>query len=154
MDEIITGMENEQQRLVEEAVAAARDEWENDMARRLADARAEGERIAGMTAEEKLAERERKLAMREKEMRRKELRARMELRLIEEGLPRELSEAFDYEDEERANASYNAITRVFRNCVQEMVAEKLGSIEMPKAGVVKEADCMTDEQYYAMRMGI
>lgn len=152
MDEF--NMEMEQQRLIDEAVEDARRRWEAGMAERLAEARAEGERIAGMTAEERLAERERKLAAKEREMLKKELYARMELKLIEDGLPRELAKAFDYENEERAMTSYAAITRVFRDCVQEKVAERLGSIELPKIGGVKDTGDMTDEQYYAMRMGI
>ena len=152
MDEF--NMEMEQQRLIEEAVADARRSWEAGIEERLAEARAEGERIAGMTAEERLAERERKLAAKEREMLKKELIARMELKLIEDGLPRELAKAFDYESEERALASYAAITRVFRDCVQEKVSERLGSIELPKIGNMKEPVDMTDEQYYAMQMGI
>ena len=147
-------MNMEIEKLVEEAVADARRIWESDMAVRLAEARAEGERLAGMSAEEKLSERERKLAEREKEMMAKELRARMELRLVEEGLPRELAKAFDYGDEAKADASYAAVTGVFREAVQAKVAERLGVIELPKAGAAKESGSMTDEQYYAAKMNI
>lgn len=152
MDEM--NMELDEQRRIDEAVDAARRQWEEGMAVRLAEARAEGERIAGMTADEKLAERERKLAEREREMLKKELFARMELKLIEDGLPRELANAFNYENEELTMASYAAITRVFRETVQEKVSEKLGSIELPKVGAVGDMAHMTDEQYYAMRAGI
>ncbi|MBQ4090407.1 MAG: DUF4355 domain-containing protein [Clostridia bacterium] len=146
-------MKAEQEQLINEAVEAARLEWEKDISARLMAARAEGERIAGMTAEEKLVEREKKLVEREKAMQQKELRARLELRLVEEGLPRALAEAFSYEDEERALRSYQAVVGVFRDAVQEKVSERLGSIEVPKAGQVGDPVKLTDEQYYSMRAG-
>lgn len=147
-------MEAEQARLISEAVETARLEWENEISARLMAARAEGERIAGMSAEEKLAERERKLNEREKQMHQKELRARMELKLVEEGLPRALADAFSYEDEEKAKRSYEAVVGVFRDAVQEKVSERLGSIELPKVGQIGEPVKLTDEQYYSMRMGM
>lgn len=143
--------ENEAE-LMKQAVEAARSEWEAEIEARIAEAFAQGERAAGMSAEEKLAERERKLAERERQMKQKELRARLELRLIEDGLPRQLAEALNYWDEATAERSYEAVKQAFLDTVQARVSEVLGTIEPPKSGKAIEAEALTDEQYYAMHI--
>ena len=143
----------EVEKRIDEAVAAARREWEQEAARRIAAARQEGERAAGMSAEEKLAERERQLNEREQQIMRRELYAQMELRFAEEGLPRELAAALNYDGEEAAQRSYGAVRKVFLDAVQARVSERLGGIEVPKSGAAVDPMKLSDEQYYAMRMG-
>lgn len=150
-------MENEtvraefEQRL-NRALEEARGGWEQEVEKRLISARAEGERIAGMSAEERIRERERQLAEREQEINRRELRAMAAQLLAERGLPGELADAICFEDAEACERSIDSVERAFRAAVQQGVTQRLGSGAPPKGGEICEPGKLTDEQYYAARM--
>lgn len=92
-------------------------------------AKTEAEKLARMTAEEKAAheqqERETKLAAREAELNRRELRATALQTLAEKQLPAELAEVLDYADADKCNASITSVEKVFRAAVQKGVEERM-----------------------------
>lgn len=148
-DELLRG---EHERRVMQAVDEARRAWEQENEARLANARAEGERIAGMSAEERLRERERQLAERERELTRRELRAAAVQLLTGRGLPGELAEALHIEDMESCQRSIECVERAFRQAVQEGVTRRLGAETPPMGGMPADTASLTDAQYYAGRM--
>lgn len=150
-------MENESvrgefERRLGQALEEARGGWEQDLERRLISARAEGERIAGMSAEERLKERERQLAEREREITRRELRAMAAQLLAGRGLPGELADALCFEDAEACERSIDSVERAFRAAVQQGITQRLGSGTPPRGGEICEPAKLTDDQYYAARM--
>lgn len=88
------------QEALNRALTQARAQWEQEARQRTEEARQEGLRLASMTQEERLAQREAELSQREKEILRRELRAEAMNELARRGLPAELAEALCYEDEE------------------------------------------------------
>lgn len=136
---------------VAEAVEAARCEWETEVERRVNAARAEGERVAGLSAEERLQERERALAGRERELARRELRAEALQELAGRGLPGELADALSYEDREACRRSMEQTERAFRAAVQAGISQRLGAMPPAVAAGVVDAEKLTDEQYYTAR---
>jgi flagellar biosynthesis GTPase FlhF len=102
---------------------------QKDITAKLAAARAEGEKVATMTAEEKAKhareQAEAALAAREAEITRRELRTQALQTLGEKGLPRELAEIADTSDPEKLTASLTAIETVFRAAVEAGVADRL-----------------------------
>lgn len=150
-------MENEDvraefERRVSQALEEARGGWEQELERRLISARAEGERIAGMSAEERLREREKQLAEREREITSRELRAMAVQLLAERGLPGELADALCFEDAEACERSIDGVERAFRAAVQHGVTQRLGSGAPPRGGEICDPGKLTDDQYYAARM--
>lgn len=140
------------ERRLSRALEEARGGWEQELERRLISARAEGERIAGMSAEERLREREKQLAEREREITRRELRAMAVQQLAERGLPGELADALCFEDAEACERSIDSVERVFRAAVQQGVTQRLGSGAPPRCGEICDPGKLTDDQYYAARM--
>ena len=103
----------------------------------VAAAKTEAEKLATMTAEEK-AEHERqaredKLAAREAELTKRELRATALQTLAEKSLPAELADVLDYADADKCNASIGSVEKVFRAAVQKGVEERMKG-ETPTAG--------------------
>lgn len=150
-------MENESvrgefERRLSQALEKARGGWEQELEKRLTSARAEGERIAGMSAEERLKERERQLAEREREITRRELRAMAAQLLASRGLPGELADALCFEDAEACERSIDSVERAFRAAVQQGITQRLGSGTPPKCGEICDPMKLTDDQYYAARM--
>ena len=140
--------------MVHAAVEQAKSEWELGANERIAAARLEGQRIAGLSAEEQLAQRERELEKREIEIRKRELRAMAAQQLAARGLPSELAEAINYDDREACERSIDDVERVFRDAVQRGVTMRLGAAAPKAAPVGLDAAKLTDEQYYSARMGM
>lgn len=152
-------MEDEQARQVIEemmrgAVEQARGEWEQSVSERVAAARLEGQRIAGLSAEEQLSQRERELDRREAEIRKRELRAMAAQQLAARGLPPELAEAINYDDRDACERSIDNVERVFRDAVQNGVTMRLGAAAPKAAPAGIDPAKLSDEQYYAARMGM
>lgn len=138
---------------IAQAVDAARGKWEQDVKTRIDEARAEGERAAGMSYEEKLAARERELQGRERELSRRELRAMAARALSEKGLPGELADAINCEDREAYEASFEKAESAFRAAVQAGIARRLGGAA-PTLGIdTSDPSKLTDDQYYAGKFG-
>lgn len=89
----------------------------------------EAQKLAKMSADER-AEHERKelqakLAAREAEITKRELKAEAKSQLTDKGLPIELADMLPYEDAESTNAALDAVERVFRAAVEKAVTERL-----------------------------
>lgn len=138
---------------IAQAVEAARGNWEKDLKTRVDEARAEGERVAGMSYEEKLAAREKELQGRERALSRRELRAMAAQTLSEKGLPGELADAINCEDGEAFEASFQKAESAFRAAVQAGIARRLGGMA-PALGLdAGDPAKLTDDQYYAGKFG-
>lgn len=95
----------------------------------VASAKTEAEKLATMTAEQRAehdrVDREAKLAAREAEINRRELRATALQTLAEKQLPADLAEVLDYGDADRCSASIVSVEKVFRAAVQRGVEERM-----------------------------
>ena len=137
------------QRMIAEAVAQARAEWEAEAAK----ADAERARIAGMTdaerADYQFKRREEALAEREQKLIERELRAMAMEKLAERGLPQALADVLPYSGEEACLAALTAVEQAFRSAVQTAIDERLRG-DAPVAGIVRHADPnqLSDEDYY------
>ncbi len=104
----------------------------------VAAARTEAEKLAKMTAEEKAAhdqqEREAKLAQREADIARRELRATALQTLGEKKLPAELADVLDYTDADKCNASIASVEKVYRAAVQQGVEDRMKGNPPPATG--------------------
>lgn len=138
----------EHERRVKQALDEAKGLWEQETQARLAAARAEGERIAGMSAEEKLREREAQIAQRERELVRRELVALAAELLAAKGLPGELAEVLRLEDADGCQRSVECVERAFRSAVQDGVTRRLGAETPPMGGMAVDPAALTDAQYY------
>ena len=137
---------------LDRALTQARAQWEQEARQRTEEARQEGLRMASMTQEERLAQREAELSQREKEILRRELRVEAMNELARRGLPAELAEALCYEDEEACRRSIEGTDRAFRQAVQAGVTRRLGDALPPRGGAGQDPASMSDEAYYASRM--
>lgn len=100
-------------------------------------ARAEGERLAQMTADERARhdaqERESALARREADVSRRELRAQALETLAGKGLPHELADVLNYASADECNASIAIVEKAFRVAVQKGVDARMQG-DPPKSG--------------------
>lgn len=103
----------------------------------VAAARTEAEKLATMTAEQRAAhdqqERESKLAQREADIARRELRATALQTLAEKKLPATLADTLDYTDADKCNASIISMEKVYRASVQQGVEERMKGNPPPAA---------------------
>jgi len=103
----------------------------------VAAARTEAQKLATMSAEEKAAheqqERETKLAQREAEIARRELRATALQTLGEKQLPAELADVLDYTDADKCSASIARVEKAYRAAVQKGVEERMKGNPPPAA---------------------
>ena len=139
-----------------------------DAERRIAEARAEGEkegeRRASLTADERLrldrekaareaGEREKALQEREAAITRRELRAEAIDLLQEKGLPKELEGLLDYSSADACKASIASVEKIFRASVQAGVEARIrqgGGSPAASAGAQKpDYTKMSDAEYYA-----
>ena len=143
--------QSEFDRRVSRALETARGKWAQETKQKVEHARAEAERLARMSGEERMAhdfaQREAELAQRERTIVRRELRAEALRMLSERRLPAELAEALSYESAEQVNASMDAAERAFRQAVQQGVEERMrGSV--PVSAHRKEPTAVSDADYY------
>ena len=109
-------------RIVQQTIA--RERKRSDAA--VATARTEAERLAGMSAEQRLVERE-------AAVQRRELRAQALETLAQRGLPRELAGVLSYESAEACNESIANAEKAFRAAVKRGVDERMKGVP-PKSG--------------------
>ena len=111
--------------------------WQKETEAKVASARQEGEALARLSTREReereREEQEARLAKREADISRRELRAQALEALAEKGMPRELAEVLDYADQERVKASLTAVEKAFRAALDKTVSERLKG-NAPKAG--------------------
>lgn len=146
--------QSEFDRRVSRALETARSKWAQETERRIEQARAETERLARMTGEERMAhdyaQREAALLEREQRIVRRELQAQAVKTLSERGLPAELAEAVSYESAEQMEQSIDAAERAFRAAVQFGVEQRMrGSV--PAAAQASANREISDAEYYLRR---
>lgn len=101
-------------------------------------AKTEAEKLAKMNADQKAEyeqeQRESKIAEREAEITKRELRASALETLAEKGLPKQLAEILVFTDAESTSASLDAVEKAFREAVEAGVNERLRGDKAPGGG--------------------
>ena len=114
---------------VERAVEKLRREAEERVNQARGEGRIEGERLAGMSEDERRryedGEREAELNRREAELAKRELRAQAVDELVARGLPGELGQLIDCTDAQSCAEGVDALERAFREAVQRGVDERI-----------------------------
>lgn len=145
-------MRVEYDRRLAQEIDGARAQWDVEFRRGVEAAIAEYSRQAGMSDEERMAERAKALDERERAVERMELRARAAQLMAARGLPSQLADYLAFEDAVACDQGIEALDRAFREAVQAEVMKKLGG-ERPVMGMVGRAPAeITDEQYYSGMM--
>ncbi len=126
-------------KIVADRLKSEQKRWE----KKAADEKAEAERVAKMSAEEKARheqdKREREFARREEELSRKERTATARDMLAEKGIPAALVSAVDVSSDEAVAPSVEALATAFNDAVAAEVAKKLAGTP-PKKGEPAKTD--------------
>ena len=134
-----TFTQDELNKILADRLNSAQKRWE----KKAADEKAEAERVAKMSAEEKAKheqeKREREFAEREAELSRKERTATARDLLAEKGAPAALIGAVDVSSDEAVTTSVEAVVKAFNEAVSAEVAKKLAGAP-PKSGNSVKAD--------------
>ena len=132
-----TFTQDELNRILADRLNAAQKRWE----KKAADEKAEAERVAKMSAEEKAKheqeKREREFAEREAELSRKERTAAARDLLAEKGAPAALIGAVDVSSDEAVASSVEAVVKAFNVAVSAEVAKKLAGAPPKKSEPTK-----------------
>lgn len=126
----------------------ADDEIKNEFERRMGDAKREWERLASLSSEERLSERESALEKREQALKMSELRAGARESFIKRRLPAEFASVFAFADGD-TERGVDMVEAAFRNAVQAEVLSRLGGSVPKVAASVRPAADMSDEEYYS-----
>ena len=134
-----TFTQDELNKILADRLNSAQKRWE----KKAADEKAEAERVAKMSAEEKAKheqeKREREFAEREAELSRKERTVTARDLLAEKGAPAALIGAVDVSSDEAVTNSVEAVVKAFNEAVSAEVAKKLAGAP-PKSGNSAKAD--------------
>ena len=134
-----TFTQDELNKILADRLKSEQKRWE----KKAADEKAEAERVAKMTAEQKAQheqeKREREFAEREAELSRKERTASARDLLAEKGAPAALIGAVDVSSDEAVTNSVEAVVKAFNEAVSAEVAKKLAGAP-PKSGNSAKAD--------------
>ena len=134
-----TFTQDELNKILADRLKSEQKRWE----KKAADEKAEAERVAKMTAEQKAQheqeKREREFAEREAELSRKERTATARDLLAEKGAPAALIGAVDVSSDEAVTNSVEAVVKAFNEAVSAEVAKKLAGAP-PKSGNSAKAD--------------
>lgn len=126
-------------KIIADRLKSEQKRWE----KKAADEKAEAERVAKMSAEEKARheqeKREREFARREEELSRKERTATARDMLAEKGIPAALVSAVDVSSDEAVAPSIEALAKAFNDAVAAEVAKKLAGTP-PKKGEPAKTD--------------
>lgn len=129
-------------KIVADRLKREQQKYQKDADARVEAAKAEAEKRATLTAEEKakLAAKEAldKLNQREQDITRRELRAYALETLAEKGLPNTLAEALNYAGKDECTASLEALEKAFRASVQTGVEERMKGTPPKDAGKTGE----------------
>lgn len=139
---------------VAKALETAKLKWDDEFNKTLDSKLAEAEKLAKMSADEKIKfEREKQEKDYDKrlaDVTKRELKAEAKEQLAEKGLPPELAEAFIYTDADSCKSSMEAITKAFGAAVEKAVNERLKRKTPGSSGTnAPDYDAMSDEEYYA-----
>lgn len=122
-------LQSEFDKRIAKALETAKTKWDTDFESKLSAAKTEAEKLAKMNADQKAdyerQQRETKLADREAEITRRELRATALEQLAEKGLPKQLADIIVYTDADSTNESITAVETAFRAAVEAGVNERL-----------------------------
>lgn len=139
---------------ITKAIATAQAKWETTKATELEAAKSEAEKLAKMTADEKVKfEQEKKEAdfnKRYKDLTTRELKAEAYGVMAEKGLPKELVDVLNYESADTVKASMEAVSTAFQSAVEKAVNEKLRGTGAPK-GSGAETNTLQAQIAAAMR---
>lgn len=134
-----TFTQTEMNKIISDRLESERARWE----KAAADEKAEAERVAKMTAEQKAQheqeKREREFAAREAELSRKERTATARDLLAEKNAPAALIGAVDVSSDEAVTTSVEAVVKAFNEAVSAEVAKKLAGAP-PKKGDPAKTD--------------
>lgn len=126
-------------KIIADRLKSEQKRWE----KKAADEKAEAERVAKMSAEEKARheqeKREREFARREGELSRKERTATARDMLAEKGIPAALVSAVDVSSDEAVAPSVESLAKAFNDAVAAEVAKKLAGTP-PKKGEPAKTD--------------
>lgn len=113
------------------AIETAKIKWEAEKATAIEAAKTEAEKMAQLTADEKIKHQEKekldKINEREADITRRELRAQSLEQLAEKELPKDLIDIVVLTDADACNTSIEAIEKAFRKSVEEGVNKRLAS---------------------------
>jgi len=145
----------QQQKEMDRLLGEQKSKWEQDLQKKLADAKTEAEKLTKMNGEQK-AEYERKkrddeLMKRESEITRRELRATALETLAEKGLPKQLADILAYTDAESTNKSIAATEAAFREAVEAAVNERLKGNAPKNGGKDQSFEAKTIEAIFAQK---
>jgi hypothetical protein len=136
------------------AVETAKGKWETDAAARIEAVKTEAEKLAAMTADQRIAherkQREDDLTARERELIRRELRGTAADTLRERDLPIELLDVLDYANADATHASIEKIEKALRDEVQRAVTQLMRG-QAPKAPQASRDD---QDNELRRRMGL
>jgi hypothetical protein len=122
---------------ITKALDTAKAKWDTAAQEQIAKAKTEAEKLAKLSADEKMKyeqeKREADLVKREAELTRRELRAAALETLSEKGLPHELVDVIAFTDAEGTKASIEGVEKVFRAAVETGVNQRLQG-DLPKGG--------------------
>lgn len=144
-DELLTDREyqSEFDKRVAKAIETARTKWNDGFEKTLEEKISEAQKLAKMNAEQKAKyeqeQAEERLAKREAEITKRELKAAAKDTLLEKGLPIELSEVLVYTDADSCNASIDAVSKAFEQAVTKAVNDRLRQ-SPPKSGSTNQGD--------------
>ena len=137
---------------VQEEVMQEKAALQIEQEKKLAEVRAEAERVARMTTEEKLQhlqqEKEKELEAREKELTQRENRAQALEMLHSRGLPAALLDALCFESMEKCLESLNKVEAAFRGAVQAGVTARMTGAAPALENHPAEWNAVSDEEYY------
>lgn len=139
---------------IRQEVEEARREWQKAEDEKISRIKAEAEKAAGMTEEERAIraemEKENQLTAREMELTRREIRLNAMEKLSQRHLPLALLDTLCFDDEEKCEASLNKVEAAFRAAVQAGVTGRMQGKAPVRCGATADLNNMTDEDYYKM----
>lgn len=140
--------QSEFDRRVSKAIETSKAKWKEEEKARVTAARSEAEKLAKMTAEEKLKheaeKRESELSKREQDLIARELKQGAKDILIQKNLPLEFAELLNYTDAENTKTQLADLEKAFNVAVENRVQERLKG-KPPMAGNVGADDELTKQ---------
>ena len=143
-DELLADREyqSEFDKRVAKAIETAKAKWNDGFEKTLEERISEAQKLARMNAEQKARyeqeQAEARLAKREAEITKRELKAAAKDTLLEKGLPAELADTLLYTDADACSASIDAVSKAFEQAVTKAVNDRLRQ-EPPKDGNVNQS---------------
>lgn len=139
--------------LIQKRIAREKKTWE----KKLAEQKAEAEKLADMDEKAKKKYHENKkladLEQREKEISKRELTAQAKEILAGKGLPLNLSSLLDYTDAEKCNESITTVEKLFNDSVSKAVEDKLKGSKPIKKSDTSEEDVSEEDRILKMMLG-